>query len=193
MNGKIILDTTKKILINPSVGFKEAIKNRLLLPAVFFIIIKGLLMSLGANLVDFGKYSDHIQVYVFRSPIYLPILIIVLWLGVCLCLFLGGRRLNGAATFADILIVTGFSSLPLIFIDILVLFFWVLGIQSGIINITSGFIFPLWFLILFIIGIKEAHRFSSAKAIGSIIIVILYLLGIGILISLIPMFFRTYF
>ncbi len=190
MSWKVALDTTKKILINPSVGFREAVKNRLLLPPVFFILTKSLLISRGVNLADFGKYSDHIQAQILRSPIYLLIFISVVWLGACLCLFLGGRRLNGTATFTEVLIVTGFSSLPIIFMDIPVLFF---GIHGKLINIMSEFIFSTWFLILFIIGIKEAHRFSFTKAIGSILIVVLYLLGIGILISLIPSFFRTYF
>ena len=190
MSWKVVLDTTKKILINPSVGFREAIKNRLLFLAVFFILTKGLLISRSVNLIDFGKYSDHIQAQILHSPIYLLILITVVWLGACLCLFLGGRRLNGTASFTDVLIVTGFSFLPIIFMDILVLFF---GVHGKLFNIMSEIIFSTWFLMLVIIGIKEAHRFSFVKAIGSILIVVLYLLGIGILISLIPSFLGTYF
>lgn len=77
--------------------------------------------------------------------------------------------------------------------EIPILFLIVSDIQGGIISTISGAIFIVWFLILFMIGIKDGHKLSYAKAIGSITIGVLYLMGIGILISLMSTLFRTYF
>lgn len=120
-----------------------------------------------------------------------PAFTLSLWFTLSLLLYLAGRRLGGKAMFKDIILITGMAHTILIAFGLIscTLFilrrFLHLELLSHIIkHIPIGYIAILWFMVVVVVGIREAQGFSTGRAIGSVIIALLYALAVGIILIL---------
>ncbi|MDA8234588.1 MAG: Yip1 family protein [Clostridia bacterium] len=78
----------------------------------------------------------------------------------------------------DILVVTGFSTLPTIFLIPILVLISVAGLPSAI-GMVISFPLTLWsYLILPVIGIKETHQIGTGRAVATVLAPLLLFLGL---------------
>ena len=72
-----------------------------------------------------------------------------------------------------------------ILVFLVFILFSLLGIRGGITGKILQAVYILWFIIILIIGLKETHKFSIVKVIGSLFITCLYLAVVAFFIGVI--------
>jgi len=109
------------------------------------------------------------------------------WVVTAGILHLVAKILGGKGVFTEMLVLMGFALLPNIFqapIGLVVILSG--GLTGAFLSMVLGGILAIWILILDIIAIREAHKFSTGRAIATLIlpfailIVLAFILVIGI-------------
>ena len=186
---KRYINYARGIVINPRLTFQKVLQERPMKFVFIIMLIYGILAGLVLffNVPDLSKDPfPGLQKKIFLA---FPIIYLMLWFISSGLLRVSGRQLKGKGTFKDMLFVFGMTHMFLLLISpFAFLLFMIMHIGSPISTIWRILI-SIWLITILIIGIKQAHQFSIAKAIGSLILAFVYLIGIFLLIF----FFRALF
>lgn len=172
------------IVINPRLTFQKILQEKPMRFVFTIVLTAGIL----GGLIGFFYASNLPQVTLpeLQKKISLasPLVSVMLWLIISGLLQIAGRRLKGKGAFKDMLLVCGMTDVIMIMIaPISFLLFMIMHIGLPISTIWKILI-NIWLVTVLIIGIKEAQQFSTKKAIGSLILAFVYLVGIPLLIFL---------
>jgi hypothetical protein len=109
------------------------------------------------------------------------------WVVITGILHVVAKILGGKGAFTEMLVLMGFAALPNIFqapIGLIVILSG--GLAGAFIAMGLGGILAIWVLILDVLAIREAHKFSTGRAIATLVlpfvvlIVLVFILVIGI-------------
>jgi len=95
----------------------------------------------------------------------------ILWVVIAGILHVVAKILGGKGAFTEMLVLMGFAMLPNIFlapISLIAIFSG--GLTGAFIAIGLGGILAIWILILDVLAIREAHKFSTGRAIATLVI-----------------------
>jgi hypothetical protein len=93
------------------------------------------------------------------------------WVVIAGILHVIAKILGGKGAFTEMLVLMGFAMLPNIFqapIGLIALFYG--GLTGAFIAIGLGGILAIWVLILDVLAIREAHKFSTGRAIATLVL-----------------------
>jgi hypothetical protein len=102
---------------------------------------------------------------------------ILIWLIGGLFLYAIARLLGGQGTFEQTLLVIGYAEVPAIYSIILGIMGWA---TSPIVYWMFSLLLSIWTFVLSVLGLREAHRFSTLRALAVFLIPII---AIGIIIA----------
>lgn len=97
----------------------------------------------------------------------------VFFAGIC---HIVAKLLGGKGTFTEMLVLMGFASLPNIFqapIGLIAMLSG--GLTGAFIAIVLGSFLAIWVLILYVLAIREAQKFSTGRAIATLVLLIVVL------------------
>jgi len=153
------------------------------------ILTQSVVMSMFAEFPSFEPALDFEETML--SPAASMTLSVVVgfigWVVTAGILHLVAKILGGKGVFTEMLVLMGFALLPNIFqapIGLVVILSG--GLTGAFLSMVLGGILAIWILILDIIAIREAHKFSTGRAIATLIlpfailIVLAFILVIGI-------------
>ena len=105
------------------------------------------------------------------------------WLAIAGILHLVAKVLGGKGTFTEMLLLMGFATLPNIFQAPIGLTAILYGGLAGVfIAVGLGGILAIWVLILDVLAIREAHKFSTGKAIATLVLPLVALMALAFII-----------
>jgi hypothetical protein len=172
------------IIFKPSLAFQKILQEQDLKFPFIIVLINGILAGV---YVYFG--TSAITPAIRNTSIFSPVIFLGIWTitgwllnGTC-------KRLKGTGTFKNLLLTTGLAYIIPI-LSFLISFFLINIIGIGpLFSTIVRLLLQVWFLSVFIIAIKETHDFSLGKAIGSIVILVLYIMGVMLIVMLVSHFF----
>lgn len=175
-------------ILKPSLAFQKILQEQDLKFSFMIVLINGIFAGV---YIYFGTstITPAIRnISIFSPVIFLGIWVIFGWLlnGAC-------KRLKGTGTFKNLLLTTGLAYIiPILGFPISFLLINIIGI-SPLFSTIIRLLLQIWFLLVFIIAIKETHDFSLRKAIGSIVILGLYIIGVTLIVLLASHFLSALF
>lgn len=185
------------ILMRPGQTFKAIVKEHVSLAEPFFIVLlASLCQGVYAALTNFavlGKLGFPQDVFAF-SPLALVGFSVVAglaaWPATSVIIYALSRLLKGKGKLSSTLIVVGYAHLPLIFTicaGILVLF---LPLQLFYLSVAIQIVFALWSVALLILGVREAHMFSTLRAFAAFILsaVVLFIIVVAVIVIAVIVF-----
>lgn len=145
-----------------------------------FIFLNILRRQLTGYILNYNVLNE-LNILVMVSSVLVPL---GLW---CVTNWAVTTLMEGEGKIKDIAIITGYSMVPLVLINVPLLFL------SNIITLEEAAFYHVldsasivWFILLLFIGIMTIHQFTIGKTIGTIVIAIV---GMGIIVGLSLLFF----
>ena len=167
---KEILELVWGVIRRPTSTFKKIEEKKPFGVAVAVVFIYGALPTLWILLT-----SQEIPLGAKRMAPLFPVIWLLLWVVASAFLQTASKRLKGKGTFKDTLLVVGIAHIILLltggFCSIL---FRLIQIKLPIVRALGG-LTNIWFITVLTIGIREIQRFTTRKAIGSLVVTVLYI------------------
>ena len=113
----------------------------------------------------------------------------ILWVVITGILHVVAKILGGTGAFTEMLVLMGFAMLPNIFqapIGLIALFYG--GLTGAFIAIGLGGILAIWVLILDVLAIREAHKFSTGRAIATLVLPFVVLMVLVFVLIIVAIF-----
>jgi hypothetical protein len=113
----------------------------------------------------------------------------ILWVVITGILHVIAKILGGKGAFTEMLVLMGFAMLPNIFqapIGLIALFYG--GLTGAFIAIGLGGILAIWVLILNVLAIREAHKFSTGRAIATLVLPFVVLMVLVFVLIIVAIF-----
>jgi len=186
-------------LSSPSQTFRQIIESESALKGALLIVLIAVFCSSAGNLLGQEVFSDFFEEFSFGSyssvdeislspQVYLIMGVVggfLGWIFLTVIYHVIAKLLGGKGTFTQLLALMGFSHTPNVFQAPVGLFSVLAGGLTGVlIYIVFGGILSIWALILEVLAVKEAHKFSTGRAVLVIFIPVLLLIGIAFLLTL---------
>lgn len=190
------------VIVKPVPTFRSILEAPRLIEALLVVLIASLCSSLAASLrppmfpqLPPSPASTPIQAFQFLfSPAFIvPMGIasgVFSWIITGAVFHASSRVLGGKGNFEQTLLIAGFSQTPLIYSIFFGVLSWAVG--STLPTLLSSFFLGIWTLILLVLGIREAHKFSTLRALAAIflpiivIAVVIIVIVVALLLILIP-------
>jgi hypothetical protein len=202
-----LLENISGTLFSPAASFRRMLEERTSVTIAAIIVLiacicsgvgsiltQSVFMSMFAEFPGFGPAAPGFEV-VMLSPAASIILSVVSgfigWVVIAGILHVVAKMLGGKGAFTEMLVLMGFAMLPNIFqapIGLVVILSG--GFAGAFIAMGLGGILMIWILILYVLAIREAHKFSTGRAIATLVlpvvvlIVLVVILVIGIFLML---------
>ena len=174
-----MLKLAKGIITSPKETFRKAGKNDMMGEAIDIFFFANIFYFIG-NVIQ-GNFLLGISVICIG---------LMVWVGGSAVFSWTATKLGGRGKFRETLIVCGFAEIPLIFIGIAYMILSIsifpktmdfinmpeMGVEDWI-YLSILYIASLWHLVLLVIGLGEAHKITSFKAIVSIFLVPVIFIG----------------
>jgi hypothetical protein len=111
------------------------------------------------------------------------------WVVIAGILHVVAKVLGGKGAFTEMLVLMGFAMLPNIFqapIGLVVILYG--GLAGAFIAMGLGGILAIWVLILDVLAIREAHKFSTGRAIATFVLPIVVLIVLVFILIIVGIF-----
>ncbi|RLG30995.1 hypothetical protein DRN97_09900 [Methanosarcinales archaeon] len=111
------------------------------------------------------------------------------WVVIAGILHLVAKVLGGKGAFTEMLVLMGFATLPNIFqapIGLIAILSG--GLAGAFIALCLGSVLGIWVLILDVLAIREAHKFSTGRAIATLVLPFVVLIVLVFIILVISIF-----
>jgi len=113
----------------------------------------------------------------------------ILWVVIAGILHVVAKILGGKGAFTEMLVLLGFAMLPNIFqAPIGLIAFLSGGLTGAFIAIGLGGILAIWVLILDVLAIREAHKFSTGRAIATLVLPFVVLIVLAFILIIAAIF-----
>ena len=138
------------------------------------ILTQSVFMSMFAEFPGFEPAGPGFEEMVFSPIASMTLSVVVgfiLWVVITGILHVVAKILGGKGAFTEMLVLMGFAMLPNIFqapIGLIAIFSG--GLAGAFIAIGLGGILAIWVLILDVLAIREAHKFSTGRAIATLVL-----------------------
>ena len=156
------------------------------------ILTQSAFMSMFAEFPGFEPVGS-----VFEEMMFSPTASIILsvvggfigWVVIAGILHVVAKILGGKGAFTEMLVLMGFAMLPNIFqapIGLIAIFSG--GLTGALIAIGLGGILAIWVLILYVLAIREAHKFSTGRAIATLVLPFVVLMVLAFILIIVGIF-----
>lgn len=195
-----LLENIFGTLFSPASTFRRMLEERTTVTiAAIIVLIAGICSGAGSILMQNAVMSLFAEFPGFEvvplSPAASIILSVVIgfigWVVIAGILHVVAKILGGKGVFTEMLVLMGFAALPNVFqapIGLVVILYG--GLTGAFIALGLSGILAIWILILNVLAIREAHKFSTGRAIATLVlpfvvlIVLVFILMIGIFLTL---------
>ncbi|MGB2842171.1 MAG: Yip1 family protein [Halobacteriota archaeon] len=195
-----LLENIFGTLFSPASTFRRMLEERTTVTiAAIIVLIAGICSGAGSILMQNAVMSLFAEFPGFEvvplSPAASIILSVVIgfigWVVIAGVLHVVAKILGGKGVFTEMLVLMGFAALPNVFqapIGLVVILYG--GLAGAFISLGLSGILAIWILILNVLAIREAHKFSTGRAIATLVlpfvvlIVLVFILMIGIFLTL---------
>lgn len=195
-----LLENIFGTLFSPASTFRRMLEERTTVTiAAIIVLIAGICSGAGSILMQNAVMSLFAEFPGFEvvplSPaasIFLSVVIgFIGWVVIAGILHVVAKILGGKGVFTEMLVLMGFATLPNVFqapIGLVVILYG--GLAGAFIALGLSGILTIWILILDVLAIKEAHKFSTGRAIATLVLpfvvltVLVFILMIGIFLTL---------
>jgi len=195
-----LLENIFGTLFSPASTFRRMLEERTTVTiAAIIVLIACICSGAGSILMQNAVMSLFAEFPGFEvvplSPAASIILSVVIgfigWVVVAGVLHVVAKILGGKGVFTEMLVLMGFATLPNVFqapIGLVAVLSG--GLTGAFISLGLSGILAIWILILDVLAIREAHKFSTGRAIATLVlpfvvlIVLVFILMIGIFLTL---------
>lgn len=195
-----LLENIFGTLFRPASTFRRMLEERTTVTiAAIIVLIAGICSGAGSILMQNAVMSLFAEFPGFEVVLLSPAASIILsvvigfigWVVTAGILHVVAKILGGKGVFTEMLVLMGFAALPNVFqapIGLVVVLYG--GLTGAFIALGLSGILAIWILILNVLAIREAHKFSTGRAIATLVlpfvvlIVLVFMLMIGIFLAL---------
>jgi len=195
-----LLENIFGTLFSPASTFRRMLEERTTVTiAAIIVLIAGICSGAGSILMQNALMSLFAEFPGFEVVQLSPAASIILsvvsgfigWVVIAGILHVVAKILGGKGVFTEMLVLMGFAALPNVFqapIGLVVILSG--GLTGAFIALGLSGILAIWILILDVLAIREAHKFSTGRAIATLVlpfvvlIVLAFILMIGIFLAL---------
>ncbi|MBL7117902.1 MAG: YIP1 family protein [Candidatus Syntrophoarchaeum sp.] len=195
-----LLENIFGTLFSPASTFRRMLEERTTVTiAAIIVLIAGICSGEGSILMQNALMSLFAEFPGFEVVQLSPAASIILsvvsgfigWVVIAGILHVVAKILGGKGVFTEMLVLMGFAALPNVFqapIGLVVILSG--GLTGAFIALGLSGILAIWILILDVLAIREAHKFSTGRAIATLVlpfvvlIVLVFMLMIGIFLTL---------
>ncbi|MBC8520624.1 MAG: YIP1 family protein [Methanomicrobia archaeon] len=195
-----LLENIFGTLFSPASTFRRMLEERTTVTiAAIIVLIAGICSGAGSILMQNALMSLFAEFPGFEVVQLSPAASIILsvvsgfigWVVIAGILHVVAKILGGKGVFTEMLVLMGFAALPNVFqapIGLVVILSG--GLTGAFIALGLSGILAIWILILDVLAIREAHKFSTGRAIATLVlpfvvlIVLVFMLMIGIFLTL---------
>ena len=175
-----LLENIFGTLFSPASTFRRMSEERTSVTiAAIVVLIACICSGAGSILTQSAFMSMFAEFPGFEEMMFSPIASMTLsvvvgfigWVVIAGIFHVVAKILGGKGAFTEMLVLMGFAMLPNIFqapIGLIALFSG--GLTGAFIAIGLGGILAIWVLILDVLAIREAHKFSTGRAIATLVL-----------------------
>lgn len=195
-----LLENISGTLFRPASTFRRMLEERTTVTiAAIIVLIAGICSGAGSILMQNAVMSLFAEFPGFEVVPLSPAASIILsvvsgfigWVVIAGILHVVAKILGGKGVFTEMLVLMGFAALPNVFqapIGLVAVLSG--GLTGAFIALGLSGILAIWILILDVLAIREAHKFSTGRAIATLVlpfvvlIVLVFILVIGVFLML---------
>ena len=193
-----LLENIFGTLFSPASTFRRMSEERTAVTtAAIVVLIACICSGAGGILTQSAFMSLFAEFPGFEEVMFSPIasmtmsvvLGFILWVVITGILHVVAKILGGKGAFTEMLVLMGFAMLPNIFqapIGLIALFYG--GLTGAFIAIGLGGILAIWVLILDVLAIREAHKFSTGRAIATLVLPFVVLMVLVFVLIIVAIF-----
>ena len=175
-----LLENISGTLFSPASTFRRMLEERTSVTiAAIVVLIACICSGAGSILTQSAFMSLFAEFPGFEEMVFSPIASMtmsvvvgfILWVVIAGIFHVVAKILGGKGAFTEMLVLMGFAMLPNIFqapIGLIAIFSG--GLAGALIAIGLGGILAIWVLILDVLAIREAHKFSTGRAIATLVL-----------------------
>ena len=156
------------------------------------ILTQSVFISLLAEFSGFEPAGLGLEEMMFSPTASMTLSVVggfISWVVIAGILHLVAKVLGGKGAFTEMLVLMGFATLPNIFqapIGLIAILSG--GLAGAFIALSLGSVLGIWVLILDVLAIREAHKFSTGRAIATLVLPFVVLMVLVFIILVISIF-----
>ena len=193
-----LLENIFGTLFSPASTFKRMSEERTSVTiAAIVVLIACICSGAGSILTQSAFMSMFAEFPGFEEMMFSPIASMTLsvvvgfigWVVIAGIFHVVAKILGGKGAFTEMLVLMGFAMLPNIFqapIGLIAIFSG--GLTGAFIAIGLGGILAIWVLILYVLAIREAHKFSTGRAIATLVLPFVVLMVLVFVLIIVAIF-----
>ena len=193
-----LLENIFGTLFSPASTFRRMLEERTSVTiAAIVVLIACICSGAGSILTQSAFMSLFAEFPGFEEMMFSPIASMtmsvvggfILWVVIAGILHVVAKILGGKGAFTEMLVLMGFAMLPNIFqapIGLIAIFSG--GLAGALIAIGLGGILAIWVLILDVLAIREAHKFSTGRAIATLVLPFVVLMVLVFILIIVAIF-----
>jgi len=156
------------------------------------VLTQSVFISLLADFSGFEPAGLGLEEMIFSPTASMTLSVVggfISWVVIAGILHVVAKVLGGKGAFTEILVLMGFATLPNIFQAPIGLIAILSGCLAGaFIALSLGSVLGIWVLILDVLAIREAHKFSTGRAIATLVLPFVVLMLLVFIILVISIF-----
>ena len=193
-----LLENIFGTLFSPASTFRRMLEERTsVTTAAIVVLIACICSGAGSILTQSAFMSLFAEFPGFEEMVLSPIASMtlsvvfgfILWVVIAGILHVVAKVLGGKGAFTETLVLMGFAMLPNIFqapIGLIAIFSG--GLTGAFIAMGLGGILAIWVLILDVLAIREAHKFSMGRAIATLVLPFVVLMVLAFILIIVGIF-----
>ena len=193
-----LLENIFGTLFRPASTFKRMLEERTSVTiAAIVVLIACICSGAGSILTQSAVMSMFAEFPAFEEMMFSPIASVtlsvvfgfILWVVITGILHVVAKILGGKGAFTEMLVLMGFAMLPNIFqapIGLIAILSG--GLAGAFIAMGLGGILAIWVLILDVLAIREAHKFSTGRAIATLVLPFVVLMVLVFILIIVGIF-----
>ncbi|NMX21701.1 hypothetical protein C5S30_04560 [ANME-1 cluster archaeon GoMg4] len=193
-----LLENISGTFFSPASTFRRMLEERTsVTTAAIIVLIASICSGAGSILTQSAFMSMFAEFPGFEEMMLSPILSMTLsvvggfisWVVIAGILHIVAKVLGGEGAFTEMLVLMGFAMLPNIFqapIGLVTLLSG--GLSGAFIAMGLGGILTIWVLILDVLAIREAHKFSTGRAIATLVLPFVILTVLAFILIIVGIF-----
>ena len=193
-----LLENIFGTLFSPASTFRRMSEERTSVTiAAIVVLIACICSGAGSILTQSAFMSLFAEFPGFEEMMFSPIASMTLsvvvgfigWVVIAGIFHVVAKILGGKGAFTEMLVLMGFAMLPNIFqapIGLIAILSG--GLAGALIAIGLGGILAIWVLILDILAIREAHKFSTGRAIATLVLPFVVLMVLAFILIIVAIF-----
>jgi len=193
-----LLENIFGTLFGPASTFRRMVDERTpVITAAIVVLIACICSGAGSMLTQSVFMSMFAEFPGFEEMMFSPTALMtlsvvggfILWVVITGILHVVAKILGGKGAFTDMLVLMGFAMLPDIFqapVGLIAILSG--GLAGTFIAMGFGGILAIWGLILDVLAIREAHKFSTGRAIATLVLPFVVLMALAFILIIVSFF-----